>query len=208
MRALYYWIAGALSLSLSKPSCGQGLSGSRPKKGEVRWLNTYFGLQPSRAWFEGKAPLTAELRAAAPRPLPDSLALVMLPDCCPQSTRKQHIRVYLLNPTAQAVPVERADATVPGIEVVLRLDNQWVLPTYPSGFSCGNGFWQDTLASNSSFAINLDGGNLYAGTIPVECMLVARIGQHVARSSIFTVQLTPLQLYFLRYPKVPLPDIY
>jgi hypothetical protein len=149
-----------------------------------------------------------QLLAAAPTRSLDSLMLVMLPDYRIQFTsHKQYIRVYLVNPTAQKAAVERADATVLGLQIAIRLDGQWVIPKYPSQSYCGNSFWQDTLAPKSFIAINLDGDDFYKGTIPVECMVIARAGQNVVKSPVFTAQLTPLQLYFLRYPRVPYPDI-
>ncbi len=133
---------------------------------------------------------------------------MLLPDYRIQlPSGKQYIRVCLLNPTSREVTVGRADATVLGLQVALRLDDQWVLPTYPMQTYCGNSFWQDTLAPNSSFAIKLDADNFHKGTVPVEGRVLAQVGQTVVKSAVFTVQLTPLQLYYLRHPRVPFPDI-
>ncbi|UYZ58090.1 hypothetical protein [Hymenobacter latericus] len=138
----------------------------------------------------------------------DSLALVLLPDhriLLPND--QQLIRLYLLNATSKKVPIERADATLLDVGVELRLDERWVLPAYPMDMFCGNSFWQDTLAPRSYCAINLDAYYFYKGTIPVEARASARVGQTMVKSPVFTVLLTPLQLFFLRHPRVPLPII-
>lgn len=208
MRTLCYGMLGAASFLVSRPGYGQAMSGTRPLKGEVRWVDTYLGWAP-QAWFKERAPLTTTLLATLPDPSADSLTLLLPSDYHLQlPSGKHYIQVYLLNPTAREVAVGRADATVSGLQVVLRLEGQWVLPTYPGRVSCGNGFWQDTLVANSYFSIELDADNFYQGTVPVECRVLAQVGGRVVKSPVFTALLTPLQLYFLRYPRVPFPDIY
>jgi hypothetical protein len=202
-----YWIVGLVSLMLTVPSYAQSMLGTRPKRGEVRWMNTYFGW-PTQAWFKTSALLTSDLLAAAHHRPSDSLALVLLPDYHIElPSHKQYIRMYLLNPTAKKVSIERADATVMGLQIAIHLDDKWLFPKYLPESYCGNSFWQDTLAPKSYFTVDIDGDNFYQGTVPTECMVIAHVGQIVVKSPVFTAQLTPLQLYFLRYPRVPYPDI-
>ncbi|RTQ45802.1 hypothetical protein EJV47_23485 [Hymenobacter gummosus] len=170
-------------------------------------MNTYLGWAP-QTWVKDRTPLTAELASQVPNHSADSLVLVV-----PADGRIQHpsgaqsLRLHLLNPTARPVPIERADATLMGLSLLLWVDGRWVQPVFPMQTYCGNSFWQDTLAPRSVLTLELDADNFYRGTVPVDARARAQVGKVVVKSAVFTVQLSPLQLYYLRHPRVPLPTI-
>lgn len=209
MRVFLGLAAGIALLVLSGPARAQVfvLANPRAKPGEVLWRNAYIGARP-QAWYQAQTPLTPELAAQAASRPPDSLSLVLPPDAHRRlPSGAQYLRVQLLNPTARPVPIERADATIMAIGLVLRLDDQWVHPAYMPESYCGNSFWQDTLAARSCLTFELEVSSLYAGTVPVQAQVRAQVAGATVSSEVFTVQLTPEQLYYLRYPRVPLPDI-
>lgn len=200
----------AVLLLAARMGHGQGYSWeSRTiKPGGVRWLTTYFGKIPS-AEVGPRYALTPDLVAAVSQERKDSLSVLVPTDfqsIRPSGTR--YIRLYLLNLTSHNIRLKHIDGELDEVMVVFRLDNQWVAPRYMELSYCGNGFWQSNLSPGFYLPIDMNVNDLYRGDIPVEYKVQFTVGRSVVESPVFTAKLTEMQMYFLRYSRVPLPDIY
>jgi hypothetical protein len=158
-----------------------------------------------QVWFEAKGLLTPHLLAEA-SVLPQNILVLLLTDSVIQTTNhNRYLDAYLLNFSKKPIKVSRSEATVAAeLEVLFRLDGQWITPNFLPGTACGNSAWEDTLAASSYFAVRIDDFDFHEGPIPIECKLRMHIGQSVLESAVFMAGLTEDKMYWLRHPFVPL----
>jgi len=190
-------LATIASVAFGQPSAATSGT-SQDTAGRVQ--PSYFEFASS-AWFEEKGALTPALAEALSAQQSDSIQLRMLSDCLISNTHGiRYVQVYMLNPGAAPLPIERADATLLGISLLFQVEGEWKsFKTFPQSY-CGNSFWQDTLPAHSYMTMNVDVYTFFRGSIPTPCKVVARIGTQVLESPIFTTRLTAMQDQALHQP--------
>jgi hypothetical protein len=109
MRYTYTASLFALLIVVSSAALGQSNTANSPviKHSADKVPPSYFEFAPS-AWFKQMAPLTSALAKATSMQQSDSIQLRMLPDCLVSYTHGvQYIKVYMLNPSATPLLIER-----------------------------------------------------------------------------------------------------
>lgn len=85
-----------------------------------------------------------------------SLSLLPIHELVSMENGDKYLKCYLINNSDTTSIINRADATISGVNSEIRINNKWVSFQTDRGSTCGNSYWKQKLIHDHALYINFE----------------------------------------------------